>query len=118
MDKQAVISALGKPDETSTAGPTEYLSYGWDSPWDGRVDVAEWYYVRLINGKVESFGRKGDFNSTKDPTLNINQSVTSRDVSTPDLYTKLQKLKSMKEEGLITEEEFNKLKAEAISASR
>jgi hypothetical protein len=64
MTKPEVIAALGKPDGTASQGATEYLEYGWDSPWDGVIGVAEWYYVRLIDGGVESFGRKGDFESS------------------------------------------------------
>jgi hypothetical protein len=30
------------------------------------------YYVRLVNGRVESYGKLGDFDSTKDTTLNLN----------------------------------------------
>jgi hypothetical protein len=37
------------------------------------------YFVKLVNDKVVSYGRRGDFNSTKDPTFNIN--ATNKDVS-------------------------------------
>ena len=30
------------------------------------------YFVLLQNGVVEQYGRVGDFDSTKDPTLNLN----------------------------------------------
>ena len=30
------------------------------------------YFVRLKNGVVESYGKVGDFDSTKTPELNIN----------------------------------------------
>ena len=30
------------------------------------------FYVRLKEGKVDSYGRVGDFDSTKDPTINVN----------------------------------------------
>lgn len=78
MNKGQVISTLGKPDETSATSGTEYLKYGWDNPFDGIVGPVEWYFVRFVNGKVDSYGKVGDFDSTKDPTININQKVINR----------------------------------------
>ncbi|SRR6266540_1579165 len=128
MTKSEVIAALGKPDETATHGQTEYLKYGWDNPWDGRRAVAEWYFVRLIGGRVESFGREGDFDSTKNPALdlNVNQKVTTdskpaipSDADTrSDLFTRLKKLQALKDEGLITQEEFERLRRKAVEETK
>ena len=35
------------------------------------------YFVRLVNGKVESYGKVGDFDSAKNPALDINANVKS-----------------------------------------
>lgn len=75
MDKQQTIDALGKPERISAKGGFEYLHYGWDDPWDGKIGAAERYFVRLLDGKVESYGLMGDFDSAKDPTININQKI-------------------------------------------
>jgi hypothetical protein len=68
MSKQEVVTVLGPPVSTSAKEGVEYLNYkfsetdddafrGWTSP----------YFVRIVNGKVESYGRLGDFDSTKTP---------------------------------------------------
>lgn len=74
MTKAEVIKAMGRP--TSTASPGnghEILVYRLyptgDEWWYG---TSKDYFVRLIDGKVESYGEKGDFDSTKDPTVNVN----------------------------------------------
>jgi len=58
MTKQEVIEVLGTPNSTSATRNVEYLKYLINK---GIFDTAE-YYVRLEDGKVESYGEKGDFN--------------------------------------------------------
>lgn len=90
---------------------------------DGLVGAAEWYYVRLVDSHVDSFGHKGDFNTTKNPTadFNINQKITTDSKGTApdsdprsDLFTRLRKLQALKDDGLLTEDEFQKLRRKAI----
>lgn len=81
---------------------------GWTKP----------YYVRLINGKVESYGRTGDFDSTKTPTVRLesDQSI-KQDVQVKGsgyLYTELKKLKELKDSGVITEGEFQAQKKKLL----
>lgn len=82
MTKAEVIAAMERePDSTSAQGGVEYLTYNlWRDFWDRRPgDYSDRFFVRLINGKVESYGRIGDFDSTKIPEikqtidLNINK---------------------------------------------
>ena len=76
MTKSEVCSALGVPTSSaSPGGGVEILRYGLTTREDPRLVsglVTSEYFVRLVNGKVESYGRMGDFDSTKDPTWNIN----------------------------------------------
>lgn|SRR5574337_887551 len=67
MTKQDVISAMGNPDSTSANGEVEYLTY---SLYRGFFDrnYGNWsdnYFVRLKDGKVDSYGRVGDFDSVE-----------------------------------------------------
>ena len=76
MSQQEVVAALGKPEEISAQGGLVYLTYTW-APWydhNGADGNKEYYFVRLIENKVESYGKKGDFDSTKPPeqTINVN----------------------------------------------
>jgi hypothetical protein len=58
MTKAQVIDAIGAPGSTSEMGDTMYLKYQLCSDWI----FTDRYYVRLTNGRVDAFGRVGDFN--------------------------------------------------------
>lgn len=58
MTRDQVISAVGTPSSTSAMENTEYLKYQLCSDWI----FTDRYYVRLSDGKVDAFGRVGDFN--------------------------------------------------------
>lgn len=64
MTKQEVIAVMGQPISTSAQGDTEYLRYRLFEPATAWSFI---YFVRLIDGKVESYGQVGDFDSTKLP---------------------------------------------------
>ena len=70
MTKAEVINVLGQPDEIKAQAGVNYIIY-LDCVTCG-LGGADKYFVRFIDGKVESFGQVGDFDSTKDPTLNLN----------------------------------------------
>ncbi len=66
MTKQKVISVLGPPRSTSAKNGVEYLSYRFSETNDNAFyGISSSYFVRIINGKVDSYGRLGDFDSTK-----------------------------------------------------
>lgn len=70
MPKTEVISRLGPPNSTAAYEGGEYLTYRWME-----AVATAWpqdYFVFLVDGRVSSFGRKGDFNSVKDPTIGVN----------------------------------------------
>jgi outer membrane protein assembly factor BamE (lipoprotein component of BamABCDE complex) len=109
MTRGDVVKVMGQPNSVSAKGNSEYLNYalaetgddafrGWTKP----------YYVRLINGKVESYGRTGDFDSTKTPTVRLESDQTVKQIGNggTDLYSELTKLKELKDSGVITEAEF------------
>lgn len=79
MTKAEAIASMGRePDSTSAQGGVEYLTYNlWRDFWDRRPgDYSDNFFVRLINGRVESYGRSGDFDSAKIPetkqTIDVN----------------------------------------------
>ena len=78
MTKQEVISALGSPTSTSAKEGVEYLNYLLyetigDTTGFGKTKP---HFVRIINGRVDSYGILGDFDSTKTPetksTIDLN----------------------------------------------
>ena len=58
MSEAEVIEAVGTPSTKSASGETAYLHYSLYSDWI----FPDSYFVRLTAGKVDAFGRKGDFN--------------------------------------------------------
>lgn len=77
MTKQQVIEALGQPVSTSAKPGIEYLNYRFSETNDPRLyGYTTPYFVRIVDGKVESYGRLGDFDSTKVPetksTIDLN----------------------------------------------
>jgi hypothetical protein len=69
MSKGEVIDAIGKPQSTRAANGVEYMTYNVYEVVFGQYVP---YFVRIKNGKVDAYGKMGDFNSSKDPTMNIN----------------------------------------------
>jgi hypothetical protein len=58
MTKQEVIEAIGAPNSTSASGKVEYLKYRIDTG----IFYSDLYLVRLVDGKVDAYGQRGDFN--------------------------------------------------------
>ncbi len=79
MCKEEVVEKLGTPTSTRAQGITEYLDYKFsetsDDAYNGRTTS---YFVRLIDGQVESYGKWGDFDSTKTPTSNIDLNIRNK----------------------------------------
>jgi len=74
MTKGEVIQVMGRP--SSTASPqrgVEVLRYELsstgDQAWYGITDT---YYVKLVNGRIESYGMLGDFDSGRDLAVDVN----------------------------------------------
>ncbi len=74
MTKQEVISVMGRPTSTASPGKgQEILRYNLSATGEDAFEgITDEYFVTLIDGKVDSYGRIGDFDSTKDPSLNLN----------------------------------------------
>ena len=68
---------MGTPTSTSAQANTEYLVYNLISGYDNGFAVNTNYFVRFVNGKVESYGKLGDFDSAKNPAVDINANVNS-----------------------------------------
>lgn len=75
MTKQQVTEALGPPVSTSATSGVEYLNYRFSETDDHAFNgTTTPYFVRIVNGKVDAYGRLGDFDSTKRSIdININK---------------------------------------------
>lgn len=119
MTKDEVVKVMGEPASVSAQGGAEYLNYALSETDDEAfMGFTRQYFVRLINGKVESYGRSGDFDSTKTPTVRIESDQTVKQnveiKGSADLYTELKKLKELKDSGIITDAEFESQKKKLL----
>ena len=74
MTKQEVFSVMGSPSSTASPGDGVEIFRYHLFPKGGHdlYRVTRVYFVRMLDGKVESYGEIGDFDSTKDPALDLN----------------------------------------------
>ena len=121
MTKEEVIKVMGHPTSKSAKSNTEYMNYSLSETDDQAFyGITKPYFIRLINGRVDSYGRLGDFDSTQKPTMrfetdeNIKTQSDVNVTSKKDLYTELKKLKGLLDEGIITQQEFEKEKKELL----
>ena len=121
MTKQQVIQIMGRPSSTSAQGGAEYMLYKLSETDDEAFyGITRSFYVRLINGYVESYGKVGDFDSTKDPTVNINtnskveSSQSTKETNSDKMFNELKNLKELFDRGIITQQEYDKKKKEIL----
>jgi outer membrane protein assembly factor BamE (lipoprotein component of BamABCDE complex) len=119
MTKDEVVKVMGEPTSVSAQGKSEYLNFALSETDDQAFyGITVPYYVRLVDGKVESYGRTGDFDSTKTPTVRLESDQTVKQnievKDSGDLYTELNKLKELKDSGVITDAEFESQKKKLL----
>lgn len=133
MTKDEVTSILGTPDSTSAQANVEYMTYYLTA--DSGYGRDQPYMVRLVSGRVESFGRFAQlFDLYNRPVTNaqpgqpdfpqatynpMNPMLVAPGSVGPagptDLATELSRLKALKDQGVITDDEFQKAKAKLLS---
>jgi hypothetical protein len=131
MSKDEVITTLGTPDSTSAQSNVEYLTYYLQADSGNGRDQP--YMVRLVDGKVESFGRflqlfdlmnrpvtnarAGDPNFPTANGFNTGgvQVVTVPRHQNDDLVSQIQRLKLLHDQGTLTDEEFKKAKDKLLN---
>lgn len=123
MSKEDVIKTMGKPVSTSATEGTEYLNYRLSETGDADFyGITTPYYVCIRDGKVISYGRTGDFDSTKDPTQVIkvigdvksDEKINVKTEGNGELGQKLKTLNKLLTDGLITKAEFDEQKKKLL----
>ena len=115
MTEPEVIKRLGKPESVAVQGRLKV--YRYHSYWGLEHHDDQWWFVRFIDGRVESFGHMGDFDSTKPPAPAI---VIDHDSTKAgfDLGTELARLDRLKASGEITDDEYEALRKHAIEKAK
>ena len=66
MTKSEVIAVMGSPKSVSARDGVEYLNYRLATSFlDTNGSDTSDYFVRLVKGKVDAYGQKGDFETTQ-----------------------------------------------------
>ena len=116
MTKQEVIAILGKPTSKSAKDDREYLNYRFSETtghaFKGFTDP---YYVLLIKGKVDSFGRSGDFEESKTPTVRVEIDDKINVKGERNLHIELKKLKELLDDGILTDDEYQAQKKKVLN---
>jgi hypothetical protein len=122
MTRSQVVALLGEPNSMSAQGNIEYLTYYLTNDVSGRDQP---YSVRMVDGKVESFGRFIQLADIYNRPVNGNPPVNpwgyplavpaGTPTGAPDVVAQLQQLKSLKDQGALTEEEFQKAKTRILA---
>ena len=79
MTKSEVIAVMGSPKSVSAKDGVEYLNYRLATSFldtDGS-DTSD-YFVRLVNGHLDAYGKKGDFETTQRPQERIQIEVINK----------------------------------------
>ncbi len=136
MSKDEVQSILGTPDSTSAQANVEYMTYYLTA--DAGYGRDQPYMVRLVAGKVESFGRfaqlfdlynrpvtsalpgqpdfpQSAFNPANPMMMATGAVRTDSPAVQNDLASELARIKALKDQGVLTDEEFQKAKAKLLS---
>jgi hypothetical protein len=131
MTQQEVIAILGQPESMSAQGNVEYYTYYLDNTETYREQP---YLVRFANNKVESFGRFAQLNDLymrpiagAPPAGGLNPLgnpyaggpvIAGPAAPAPDLVSELTQLKALKDQGVLTDAEFQQAKEKLLSGQR
>ena len=124
--KEQLRAALGVPESISMQKSTEVWNFTTTDPYTW---LPIYWAVRFVDGKVDTFGRSGDwmgrsgeFDLGKDPNQKViidkTDKITMESVTKFDLATELAKLDKLKKDGLITAEDYEVLKKRAIEKAK
>lgn len=76
MTKAEVIDVMGNPTSTSAKNGVEYMHYAlYETNTAAQNGAPSPYFVRIIDGKVEAYGRHGEF--AKPKKIEIDQKITT-----------------------------------------
>ena len=135
LTEEQVIGLLGKPLATARQGDTTFFEYETfdQDRWfgTGGKENVRVLLVRMLNGRVDAVGRKGDFPTPPlaagHPEAEPSGSLERRTAVVPpappvppvlpvpfDLRTELEKLEKMQKDGLLTEAEYKDLRQRVL----
>ncbi len=129
MSRQEVITLMGQPDSTSAQGSIEYFTYYLASD---EMQRDQPYLIRFVGGRVESFGRFAQLYDLYNrpitgasPTGGVPFAgpggpmvAAPAPADTNDLATQISRLKALKDQGVLTDAEFQQAKQKLLSEQK
>lgn len=119
MTKAELVATLGAADQVSAQANVEYLTYFLSKDADAPKQP---YMVRIVDSRVDSFGRFVQLLDTHGgtsggaPGLGIG-AVMPYSLNT-DVVTQLQQLKWLKDQGVLSDDEFQKVKQRLLTEGK
>ena len=84
MTKAEVVGIMGQPTATRAIQNTEILTYMWE-PCRNMFTLSSHmstvsclpteFILRVVDGRLDAYGKTGDFNLSKNPTSDVNVTV-------------------------------------------
>jgi hypothetical protein len=72
MTKAEAIAVMGDPVSTRATEGVEFLTYRLSETADDAArGITTPYYVRIVDGRVDAYGREGDFGTTIPATIRV-----------------------------------------------
>jgi hypothetical protein len=116
MSKHQVVALLGQPDGATGRPEVEYLTYFLD---DASRVRGQPYMVKVADGRLESFGRfiqllDDDGRELPAGASGSMAAIVPYQVNT-DSVTVLHQLQTMRDQGVLTDEEFQRARERLLS---
>jgi hypothetical protein len=115
MPKSEVVGVLGQPDSTSGQANIEYLTYYLTNDAYGRQEP---YMVRLVDAKVESFGRFIQLLDVYNRPVNgfrpVGMGAIMPYAVNTEIAQQLEHLKALKDAGSLTDVEYQQAKQKLL----
>ncbi len=78
MSEEEVVNIMGRPYYVSAKDNIKYFTYRCDPLY-----CYGEYFVRFVNGKVEAYGKVGDFGYTRPPKQVIDLNIQMKNKQSP-----------------------------------
>lgn len=109
MTRFQVVTLLGEPDAASGRAGVEYLTYYLD---DASRTRGQPYMLKVVDGRIESFGRyirlADAYASPEAPGKTATMAAIVPHRMNTDSVTTLEQLRALRDEGVLTEDEFQR----------
>jgi len=131
MTRADIVALLGTPDSTSAQANIEYLTYYLVASTSYGPTRDQPYFVRLVDGKVESFGRFAPMFDLQNRPVTMSGATVPAMGSQPapapaalpgpaptsDIALEILRLKQLHDQGVLNDDEYARAKAKVLGGN-